>query len=82
MLETFWLTKTNTLCNGCILTRWSVLFKVFVLYGQCLISCHVYGHKFLEDVHKYSMQFQKSEQPVPVQPSGQAFEGVWMPYSI
>jgi hypothetical protein len=41
------LVDKNTLCNGCFLIGLSVLFKVFKLYGQCLISCHVYGHKFL-----------------------------------
>jgi hypothetical protein len=53
-----------------------------MLYGQCLISCHVYGHKFLEDVHEDSMQFPKSEQPVPVQPSERAFEGIRTLYSV
>jgi hypothetical protein len=41
------LVDKNTLCNGCFLTGLSVLFRVFKLYEQCLISCHVYGHKFL-----------------------------------
>jgi hypothetical protein len=41
------LVDKNTLCNGCFLTGLSVLFRVFKLYGKCLISCHVYGHKFL-----------------------------------
>jgi hypothetical protein len=49
------LVDKNTLCNGCFLTGLSVLFRVIKLYGQCLISCHVYGLKFLEDVHEDSM---------------------------
>jgi hypothetical protein len=51
------LVDKNTLCKGCLLTGISVQFRVFKLYGQCLISCHVSGHKLLEDVHEDSIQF-------------------------
>jgi hypothetical protein len=50
----------NTLCNGCILTGLLILFRIFKLYGQVLISSHVPCHKFLEDVHEDSMQNFKS----------------------
>jgi hypothetical protein len=39
-------------------------------------------HKLLKDVHEESLQNPRQKQPVPVQPSGQAFEGVWMPRSV
>jgi hypothetical protein len=71
----------NTLCNGCFLTRLSVLFRVFK-YGQCLMSCHVYGHKFLEDANEDSVQNPRQKQLVPVQLSGRAFEGIRTPLSV
>jgi hypothetical protein len=45
------------------------------------ISKHVIDHKLLEDVHEDSLQIQ-ANQPVPVQPSGRAFEGVRTPRSV
>jgi hypothetical protein len=39
-------------------------------------------HKLLKDVHEESLQNSRQKQPVPVQPSGQAFEGVWTPRSV
>jgi hypothetical protein len=39
-------------------------------------------HKLLEDIHEESIAKNKSNQPVPVQPSGQAFEGVRTPRSV
>jgi len=39
-------------------------------------------HKLLEDVHEDSMPFPSQKQPVPVQLSGQAFEGVQTPLSV
>jgi hypothetical protein len=51
------LVDKNTLCKDCFLTRISVQFRVFKYYGQCLNSCHVSGHKLLEDVDEDSMQF-------------------------
>jgi len=59
----------NTLCNGC--NSLHVIWTVF-------ISSHVTNHKFIEDVHEDSMQF-PSQQSVPVQPSGRAFEGAPTP---
>jgi hypothetical protein len=38
--------------------------------------------KLLEDVHEVSVQIPKPNQPVPVQPSGRAFEGIRMPRSV
>jgi hypothetical protein len=35
------LVDKNSLCNGFFLTGFSVLFRIFILYGQCLISFHV-----------------------------------------
>jgi len=49
----------NALCNGCILIGLLVLFGIFKLYGQMLISSHVPCQKFLKDVHKDSMQNSK-----------------------
>jgi hypothetical protein len=39
-------------------------------------------HKLFKDVHEESLQNPRQKQPVPVQPSGQAFEGVWTPRSV
>jgi len=38
--------------------------------------------KLLEDVHEDSLQNFKPNQPVPVQPSGRAFEGIRTPRSV
>jgi len=43
---------------------------------------HVTNHKFLEDVHEDSLQISRQKKPIPVQPSGRAFEGVQMPRSV
>jgi hypothetical protein len=45
-------------------------------HAMCMVT------SFEEDVHEDSMQFLKSEQSVPVQPSGRAFEGVRTPLSV
>jgi hypothetical protein len=45
------------------------------------ISSHVTDHKFLEDVHEDSIQF-LSQQQVPMQPTGRAFEGIRTPRSV
>jgi hypothetical protein len=39
-------------------------------------------HKLLKDVHKESLQNPRQKQPVRVQPSGRAFEGVRTPRSV
>jgi hypothetical protein len=39
-------------------------------------------HKFLEDTHEVSIAKTKTNQPVLVQPSGRAFEGVQTPRSV
>jgi len=39
-------------------------------------------HKLLTDVHEESLQNLRQKQPVPVQPSGWAFEGVQTPRSV
>jgi hypothetical protein len=36
----------------------------------------IIDHKLLKDVHEKSLQNPRQKQPVPVQPSGRAFEGV------
>jgi len=42
----------------------------------------VTNQKLLEDVHEESLQIPKPNQPVLVQPSGRAFEGVRTPHSV
>jgi hypothetical protein len=42
----------------------------------------VTDQKLLEDVHEESLQIPKPNQPVPVQPSGRAFEGIQTPRSV
>jgi ferredoxin len=76
------LVDKNTLCKGCFLTGILVQFRVFKYYGQCLNSCHMSVHKLLKNVHEDSMQFLSQKLPVPMQPSVQAFEGVWTPLSV
>jgi hypothetical protein len=39
-------------------------------------------HKLLKDVHEESLQNPRQKQPVPVQSSGHAFEGIWTPRSF
>jgi len=39
-------------------------------------------HKLLKDVHEESLQNPRQKQPVLVQLSGWAFEGVWTPRSV
>jgi hypothetical protein len=39
-------------------------------------------HKLLKDVHEESLQNPRQKQPIPVQLSGQAFEGVRTPHSV
>jgi hypothetical protein len=39
-------------------------------------------HKLLKDVHEESLQNSRQKQPVLVQPSGRAFEGIWTPRSV
>jgi hypothetical protein len=39
-------------------------------------------HKLLEDVHEESLQNPRQKQPVPVQQSERAFEGVRTPRSV
>jgi hypothetical protein len=38
--------------------------------------------KLLEVIHEESFANTKTNQPVPVQPSGRAFEGVWTPRRV
>jgi hypothetical protein len=45
-------------------------------------SKFVTDQKLLEDVHEESLQIPKPNQPVPVQQSGRAFEGVQTPRSV
>jgi hypothetical protein len=45
-------------------------------------SKKVSDHKLLEDVHEESLQNLRQKQQVPVQLSGQAFEGVQKPLSF
>jgi hypothetical protein len=40
------------------------------------------NHKQLKDVHEESLQNPRQKQPVPVQPSGRAFECVQTPRSV
>jgi len=40
------------------------------------------AHKLLEDTHEVSIAKTKTNQPVPVQPSGLAFESVWTPRNV
>jgi hypothetical protein len=47
----------NTLCNGCNLNRMISSFQSLHVIWTMFISSHVTDHKFLEDVHKDSMQF-------------------------
>jgi hypothetical protein len=89
-LLVFWLNygwNKNTLCkNGCILTGQSVVqsscirktvFKSESSYIQTSIV-----HKLLEVIHEESFAKTKTNQLVPVQPSGRAFEGVRTPRSV
>jgi hypothetical protein len=39
-------------------------------------------HKLLKDVHEESLQNPRQKQPVPMQPSARAFEGVRTPRSV
>jgi len=39
-------------------------------------------HKLLKDVHEDSLQNPRQKQPVPMQLSRRAFEGIWMPSSV
>jgi hypothetical protein len=54
--------------------------SVFKLESSYIETFTIY--KLLEDTHKVSIAKTKTNQPVPMQPSGQAFEGVWMPRSV
>jgi hypothetical protein len=45
-------------------------------------SKKVSDQKLLEDVHDESLENPSQKQPVPVQPSGRAFEGIRMPLSV
>jgi len=56
MLATFWMTKTLYVMVA-IETGWSVSIQSLHVIWTVFISSHVTDHKFLEDVHKYSMQF-------------------------
>jgi len=47
----------NTLCNGCILNRFIGFIQSLQVIWTMLVSSHVTGHKFLEDVYEDSMQF-------------------------
>jgi hypothetical protein len=40
------------------------------------------AHKLLEDTHEVSIAKTKTNRPVPVQPSGRAFESVRTPHSV
>jgi hypothetical protein len=48
----------NTLCNGCFLNMIIGFIQSLQVIWTVPISSHVIGHKFLEDVHEDSMQFQ------------------------
>jgi hypothetical protein len=54
--------------------------SVFKLESSYIETCIV--HKLLEDTHEVSIAKTKTNQPVPVQQSGWAFEGVRMPRSV
>jgi hypothetical protein len=45
-------------------------------------SKKITDHKLLKDVHEESLQNPRQKQPVPVQPSGRAVEGIRMPRSV
>jgi hypothetical protein len=45
-------------------------------------SKKITDHKLLKDVHEKSLQNPRQKQPVPMQQSGRAFEGVWTPRSV
>jgi len=47
----------NTLCNGCFLNRFIGFIQSLQVIWIVLVSSHVTGHKFLEDVHEDSMHF-------------------------
>jgi hypothetical protein len=71
------LDKTKILlCNGCVLTGWSVFNSESSCIQTMIKSKTITDHKLLKDVHEESLQNQRQKQPVPVQPSGRAFEGV------
>jgi hypothetical protein len=70
------LDKTNTLCNGCVLTGWSVFNSESPCIHTMIKSKTITDHKLLKDVHEESLQNPRQKQPVPVQPSGRAFEGI------
>jgi hypothetical protein len=57
-------------------------FQSLHVIWTVFISSHVTGLMFLEDVHEDSMQIPKSDQLVPVQPFGRAFEGVRTPLNV
>jgi hypothetical protein len=80
-LDTFWI-KQNTLCNGCILTGWSIFNSESSCIQTIIKSKTITDHKLLKDVHEESLQNPREKQPVPVQPSRKAFEGVRMPLSV
>jgi hypothetical protein len=42
----------------------------------------IIDHKLLKDVHEESLQNPRQKQPIPVQPSERAFEGVWTLLSV
>jgi hypothetical protein len=47
----------NSLCNDCILNKFIGFIQSLQVLWIVFISSHVTDHKFLEDVHKDSMQF-------------------------
>jgi hypothetical protein len=75
------LVEKDTLCNGFILNRMIGSFQSLHVIWTMFFSSHVNGLMFLEDVHEDSMQISKSDQPVPMQAFGRAFEGVQTPLS-
>jgi hypothetical protein len=72
----------NTLCNGCIFNRMIGGYIESSCIQTMFKSKLVIDQKLLEDVHEDSLQNSKPNQPVPVQPSRRAFEGVRTPRSV
>jgi len=56
---------------------WQSVFKLESSYIETFTV-----HKLLEDTHEVSTAKTKTNQSIPVQPSGRAFEGVWTPFIV
>jgi hypothetical protein len=75
------LVDKNTLCNNCFLTG----FRLYSEFSSNMDSVFFHALCLITSFKKMYMNITcnfKSEQPVPVQPSGWAFEGIRTPHSV